>query len=150
VAAEAFSICEYASEALTQQASAPLAFNRALVAERQAKTDDALAFYNKALQRDPTLGPARLNRAVLTLVARPPALPDELLPEIDQAVATGADPADADYARAVLHRQAGRPAEARLALERALQTRPGHPAARSLADVLKAVSSPPVPKSERP
>jgi tetratricopeptide (TPR) repeat protein len=109
-------------------------YNRAMAAAADGRTARALADYDLALEYDPGLGVAALNRAWLEYQAQRYA---EALADLRRAEERGANPTAVCYTRAVVQEARGDWAAARASAEDALRHDPAHAEARSLRDRLR-------------
>jgi serine/threonine protein kinase/Tfp pilus assembly protein PilF len=96
--------------------------------------DEALHDYDRALQLDPTLAPAALQRGLLHFHARRHA---EAVRDLETALAHGAEPATVHYDLALVHLARKDRTSALASLRRALQADPDQPDARRLLDSLE-------------
>jgi tetratricopeptide (TPR) repeat protein len=108
--------------------------NRALALAALGCTDEALHDYDHALELDPCLAPAALNRGLLHFRAgRHP----EALRDLRQALTLGADPAAVHYNLALVYLAQHDRQAARDSVARALAANPEHAEARRLRDELR-------------
>jgi serine/threonine protein kinase/tetratricopeptide (TPR) repeat protein len=114
-------------------ASAECAYNLARVRQAQGRVEPAARGYDRALQLDPTLAPAFLNRGILHLQAGHLARAGD---DLRQAMGCGGDPAIVHYNLALIESARGDRAAARTHLHAALRHDPQHPGARALCDRL--------------
>jgi tetratricopeptide (TPR) repeat protein len=97
-------------------------------------TERALHDYDRALQLDPRLAGAALNRGILHYRT---ARYDEAIADLQRALAAGADPAVVHYNSALVYLARRDRGAARASLRLALQYNQGHRAARLLDDRLR-------------
>jgi tetratricopeptide (TPR) repeat protein len=113
--------------------SAECFYNRARARQALGQGESALGDYDRALQLDPALAGAALNRGILHYDARrfPQAQAD-----LNRALALGADPAIVYYNLALNDLARDEPGAARAAIENALRHNPEHTGARQLLERL--------------
>jgi tetratricopeptide (TPR) repeat protein len=109
-------------------------YNRARAAAAAGRPEQALADYNLALEYDPGLADAALNRAALKYRAH---LYAEALTDLRRAQEGGANPATVCYNRALVQEAQGEHAAALASAEDALRHDPAHAEARRLRDRLR-------------
>jgi len=128
-AVAAFSVCVGAMPHL-----AGCYYNRALAFAAQGRADDAVRDYDRAVQLDPAMSGALLNRGMLHYKAQRygPALEDLRL-----ALARGGNPAIVYYDMALVHLALRERAAARDCVERALQHEPQREEAVRLRENLR-------------
>jgi serine/threonine protein kinase/Flp pilus assembly protein TadD len=114
--------------------SAECYYNRALAEAGEGSLPRALRDYDRALQLDPALAAARLNRGILHFQEKRYA---EALTDLLQAARDGADPVLAHYNLALVWLAQGEPARARESVEEALRHDPAHAAALALRERLR-------------
>jgi tetratricopeptide (TPR) repeat protein len=130
-AVTAYSVCIGAAP----EAAGCLFYNRALAFDALGRTEQALADYDQALQLDPTLAVATLNRGMLHYrMKRYPAA----LADLQRARELGFDPAVISFNLALVHLARGERAAALDDLRRALGHNPHQPSARELLDNLRS------------
>jgi eukaryotic-like serine/threonine-protein kinase len=132
-AARAFSVCV---GAVPDQAGCY--YSRALALACLGRLDEAVQDYNRALQLDPKMVFARVNRGMLHYQAKQYG---QALADLEQALADGADPALINYDLALVHLAQADPAAALTCVERALRQNRHHPEAARLRDQLKREAS---------
>jgi tetratricopeptide (TPR) repeat protein len=109
--------------------------SRAALGQGQAALGDC----NRALQLDPTLAPAWLQRGVLRSQA---GQLDEALTDLRRALELGADPGLVHFNQAVVHNARKDRAAALASLHLALRHRKDYPAAQQLLNRLQPPSRP--------
>src|SRR5262249_42401283 len=111
-------------------------YNRALAYTEldRPDRDQALRDYDRALQLEPMLAVAALNRGLLH--ARAQRFP-EALADLQRALDHGANPTAVHYHLAVVHLARKDRAAALASLQRALQHEPNHAEARKLSESLQ-------------
>ena len=109
--------------------SAPCHYNHGLALAALGFPDRARVDYDRALDLDPALGDAWLNRGVLDYQEK---RWEKALEDLRQALAHGADPAAAHYNLALTQRDAGDRDAARAEAEAVLRLRPDHAGAKEL------------------
>ncbi|MDB5311792.1 MAG: serine/threonine protein kinase [Gemmataceae bacterium] len=110
-------------------------YNRGLAYMTLGRADGARNDFDRALELEPTLAEAALNRGLLHHQAKRFT---EAAADLEQALRDGYSPAVVNYNLALVHRSAGNRAAAETHAVRAAQADPGHPGARALVDQLKA------------
>jgi serine/threonine protein kinase/Flp pilus assembly protein TadD len=113
-------------------------YNRALAYQGWGKSGRALQDYDRALELEPHLGVAALNRGILHSQERryPQAQAD-----FRHALEDGVEPAAVHYNQALVYLAQGQHSDARACLERTLQDQPGHKAALDLSQRLNSASA---------
>jgi tetratricopeptide (TPR) repeat protein len=129
----AFTAC--AALAPGRDQTARYLYNRANALTALGRREQALADYSQALEYDPRLACAALNRA---LVQQQAGRLREALADLRLAEDLGADPATVCFNRARVQRDAGDREAARASAEEALRHDPTHAEARKLRDSLRA------------
>jgi serine/threonine protein kinase/tetratricopeptide (TPR) repeat protein len=109
-------------------------YNRALAFDALGRTEQALHDYDQALQLDPTLAVAVLNRGMLHYRAKRHAA---AIADLRRAWELGADPAIVSFDLALVDLARGEPAAALHHLRQALSHNPRQPDARKLRDSLQ-------------
>src|SRR5439155_5329705 len=107
---------------------------RALAYQALGRSDRALYDYDAALQLDPQLGVAALNRGILHGREKRYA---EACADLERALQSGVDPATVHYNLALLYLAQDQRSRALACLERTLQQQPTHKEARELYDRLQ-------------
>jgi tetratricopeptide (TPR) repeat protein len=115
-AAIAFSVCVGAAPKL-----AGCYYSRALALAALGHTDDAIRDYDRALQIDPSMGAALLNRGMLHFQRKQY---DRALADLKQALSADANPAVVNYDLALVYLARSEPENAIACAERALQLDP--------------------------
>jgi tetratricopeptide (TPR) repeat protein len=123
-AALAFSVCIGAAPEL-----AGLYFNRAVALEKTHRDLVALGDYGRALELDPTMAAAALNRGMLQFRLKRYG---EARSDLQTAARLGADPATVHYDMALIDLAQGDRESAAANLRRALDRAPAHPEALAL------------------
>ena len=109
--------------------SAPCRYNHGLALAALGRPDGARADYDRALELDPSLGAAWLNRGMLNYQEK---RREEALNDLRQALANGADPVAAHYNLALTYHALGDDAMAAAEARAALRRRPDHAGALEL------------------
>jgi tetratricopeptide (TPR) repeat protein len=119
--------------------SAESHYNRALAEEALGKDDPAMAGYNRALELQPRLGAAALNRAQLHFKHK---RRQEALEDLQLARSAGCDPAVVCYNFALVYLDLHDRHRALANLRQALQANPQHKESRALLDRLEEERKP--------
>jgi tetratricopeptide (TPR) repeat protein len=114
-------------------------FNRALAFAALRDAGRALDDYTRALELDPTLSAAALNRGMLHYEA---GRHDEARADLGRALELGADPATAHYDLALIHLARGNHSAALASVRRSLEYDAARPDAVRLRDRLEAERRP--------
>ncbi len=129
----AFTAC--AVRAVLSTEVAGCLYNRALAYQGWGRPDQALEDYDAALQLEPQLGVAALNRGILHCQEKRYA---QACTDLQRALESGADPAAVHYNLALVHLAQEQRATALACLKRTLQHQPAHEEARKLYERLKS------------
>jgi tetratricopeptide (TPR) repeat protein len=121
--------------------SAECVYNRARARQALGQTESALHDYDRALQLDPTLADAALNRGILHYNSRRYAQAEA---DLSRAFALGADKAIVYYNLALIDLARDEPGAARDKVDHALRHNPAHAGARQLRDRLSWESGKPI------
>jgi tetratricopeptide (TPR) repeat protein len=128
-AREAFRVC-----VTLAPERAPCYYSRALAESALGDPEAARKDYDRALERDPGLAEAALNRGIL--LARLKHY-DDAQADFERALMHGADPAAVLFNEALVHEAQANRSAAREDLQRALQHNPAHAEARALLERLQ-------------
>ena len=128
-AATAFTVCIVLSDG-----AAEYYYNRGLANEQLGRNEAARHDFDRALDLDPTLGAAVLERGML---ARREGRFDDAVADLKRALASGADTAGVAYEMALAYAAHGDRAKAIEQLDLLFAKQPEHEGGRKLADSLK-------------
>jgi serine/threonine protein kinase/Flp pilus assembly protein TadD len=139
-ALQAFSVCVGAASATTEgreqdtkSIQAQILFNRALAYSGAGGDREALEDYNRALELDPTIGRAALNRGLLHFKLQ---RYQQAIADLNLALADGMPPASVHFNLALVYQAQKNRAAALASVRRALECEPNHKDAQALLNQL--------------
>jgi tetratricopeptide (TPR) repeat protein len=129
-ALQAFNVCVGAANYGTSKpVQAQILFDRALANSGTGADRDALEDYNRALESDPSLGKAALNRGLIYFKFKKY---QSAIDDLNLALAKGVPPAVIHYNQALIYNAQNKREAALTSARRALEFEPGHKDAQAL------------------